>query len=179
MQVTAELREKAGRIKLVVFDVDGVLTDGSLYLGEDGNEFKAFNVKDGLGMVMLRQSGCQLAVITARRTSIVADRMATLGINHVYQGQDDKRMALLDLAKQLNLQPEAILYVGDDLIDLPAMRIAGLPVAVADAHAEVKQHALAITDANGGHGAAREVCEFVLSAQGRWQAILEDYLRTD
>ena len=170
MQLTPELRNLAERVRLAVFDVDGVLTDGSLYLGEDGNEYKAFNVRDGLGMVMLRKSGCHLAVITARSSSIVAERMQTLGINHIYQGQDDKEVAMLDLAKRLELNREQILYLGDDLIDLPAMQQAGLPVAVADAHPLVKQASLAITDAPGGHGAAREVCEFLMHAQDTFAA---------
>ncbi len=176
MKTSKKLLEKAAAIKLAVFDVDGVLTDGSLYLGENGNEYKAFNVRDGLGMVMLLDSGCKLAVITGRSSTIVAERMQALGIEHVYQGQDDKGAALLDLAGKLHIRPEEILYVGDDLIDLPAMSRVGLPIAVADAHPLVREKALAVTEAAGGRGAAREVCEFIMQAQGRLQARLENYL---
>ncbi|MDX1519330.1 MAG: 3-deoxy-manno-octulosonate-8-phosphatase KdsC [Gammaproteobacteria bacterium] len=176
MQTTDELQQLASRIRLAVFDVDGVLTDGSLYLGENGNEYKAFNVKDGHGMVMLRESGCYLAVITSRSSTIVAERMRSLGIEHVYQGQNDKRVALLDLSNKLEIEPGDILYVGDDVIDLPAMRRVGFPVAVADAHPLVKENALAVTEAIGGRGAVREVCEFILAAQGKLQAKLDQYL---
>ena len=176
MQTTDELQQLASRIRLAVFDVDGVLTDGSLYLGENGNEYKAFNVKDGHGMVMLRESGCYLAVITSRSSTIVAERMRSLGIEHVYQGQNDKRVALLDLSNKLEIEPGDILYVGDDVIDLPAMRRVGFPVAVADAHPLVKENALAVTEAIGGRGAVREVCEFILAAQGELQAKLDQYL---
>jgi len=177
METTAELREKAKDIKLAVFDVDGVLTDGSLYLGENGNEYKAFNVRDGLGMVMLKETGCHIAVITARSSTIVADRMQSLGIDHVYQGLNDKKVALLSLANKLGIDTGEILYVGDDLIDLPAMRQVGLPIAVADAHAIVKQHSLAVTQAEGGRGAVREVCEFIMSAQGSFQNKLEQFTK--
>lgn len=170
MRQTPELLARAKRIRLAVFDVDGVLTDGSLYLGENGNEYKAFNVRDGLGMVMLRKTGCHLAVITARSSSIVAERMQSLGINHVFQGQDDKKVAMLELVKHLDLQREQILYLGDDLVDLPAMQQSGFPVAVADAHPLVKEASLAITDAPGGRGAAREVCEFLMHAQDTFAA---------
>ncbi len=176
MQTTPELIALAREVKLAVFDVDGVLTDGSLYLGENGNEYKAFNVRDGLGLVMLRDSGCELAVITARSSTIVADRMQSLGINHVYQGQDDKRVALLGLMEKLDIQPSQVMYLGDDLIDLPAMKKVGLPIAVADAHARVKEMAAAVTEANGGRGAAREVCEFIMQAQGTFADRLQQYL---
>lgn len=177
METTAEVLKKAQDIKLAVFDVDGVLTDGYLYLGENGNEYKAFNVRDGLGMVMLKETGCHIAVITGRSSSIVADRMQSLGIDHVYQGQNDKQVALLSLANELGIDKGEILYVGDDLIDLPAMCQVGLPIAVADAHAVVKQHALAVTQAEGGRGAVREVCEFLMTAQGSFQNKLEQYTK--
>ena len=176
MKETPALMESARQIALAVFDVDGVLTDGSLYLGENGNEYKAFNVRDGLGMVMLKETGCHIAVITARSSSIVADRMQSLGIDHVYQGQNDKRVALLDLAKQLNIDLDKILYVGDDLVDLPAMQQIGLPIAVADAHPVVKENSAAVTEAAGGRGAVREVCEFIMRSQDTFQKHLGQYL---
>lgn len=179
MKTSNEIRDLAQKIKLAVFDVDGVLTDGSLYLGENGNEYKAFNVRDGLGLVMLKESGCQLAVITARSSSIVAERMQSLGIEHVYQGQNDKRIALLDLADKLKIKMQHIMYLGDDLIDLPAMSQVGLPLAVADAHDKVKEHSLGVTDACGGRGAAREVCEMIMVAQDTFNDRLDQYLLKD
>jgi 3-deoxy-D-manno-octulosonate 8-phosphate phosphatase (KDO 8-P phosphatase) len=167
---------KAQHIALVVFDVDGVLTDGGLILGEDGAEFKVFHVRDGQGLVMLRDSGCQVAVISARNSKIVAERMNSLGIEHVYQGQDDKGRALSGLMMKLGYDSRQTAYVGDDLLDLPAMKHAGLAIAVADAHPVVRGQAHWITTARGGHGAAREVCEFIMEAQGTLQAAVRRYL---
>jgi len=156
---------KAANIKLVVFDVDGVLTDGKLILGENGNEYKNFHVRDGHGLVMLGDSGCKIAVITARSSRIVAERMAALGIEYVYQGQSDKGEAMSRLMTKLNVSKDEVCYVGDDLIDLPAMGYAGLTIAVADAHPKVIEHADWTTANNGGNGAAREVCELIMQAQ--------------
>lgn len=173
-----DLIEKARHIKLAVFDVDGVLTDGGLILGEDGSEFKVFHVRDGQGLVMLRDSGCHVAVITARKSKIVAERMNSLGIEHVYQGQDDKGKALAGLLLKLGLDARQAAYTGDDLMDLPAMKCAGLAIAVADAHPVVKAQAHWVTAARGGHGAAREVCEFIMEAQGTLQTVIKKYLDT-
>lgn len=161
-----EVRDRARQITLAVFDVDGVLTDGGLILGDDGTEFKIFHVRDGLGMVMLRASGCRVAVITARSSPIVAERMKSLGIEHVYQGENDKGKALAGLMHQLGCDARQTAYVGDDLVDLPAMKRAGLAVAVADAHPAVREQAHWVTTARGGHGAVREVCELIMEAQG-------------
>ena len=171
-----DLVEKARHITLVVFDVDGVLTDGGLILGPDGSEFKIFNVRDGQGLVMLRDSGCRVAVITARNSKIVAERMNSLGIEHVYQGQNDKGRTLVELMQKLGLTARQTAYVGDDLLDLPAMKRAGLAIAVADAHPAVKAEAHWVTAARGGHGAAREVCEFIMETQGTLQPAIRTYL---
>ena len=171
-----DLIEKARHIALAVFDVDGVLTDGGLILGEDGAEFKIFHVRDGQGLVMLRDSGCRIAVITARNSKIVAERMNALGIEHVCQGQNDKGKALAGLMSKLGLEARQTAYVGDDLLDLPAMKRAGLAVAVADAHPVVRAQAHWVTAARGGHGAAREVCEFIMEAQGTLQATIRNHL---
>lgn len=172
-----EVRDRAERIRLVIFDVDGVLTDGGLILGESGNEYKIFNVRDGQGLVMLRDSGCKLAVITARSSKIVADRMRSLGIEYVFQGQNDKGAAISELMTNLQIRPEETAYVGDDFIDLPAMQKVGLAIAVADAHPVVQQHAHWTTTARGGRGAAREVCEFILEAQDKLSDIIRGYLQ--
>ena len=168
---------KAEKIKLVIFDVDGVLTDGGLILGEDGNEYKIFNVKDGHGMVMLQNTGCKIAVITARTSKIVADRMTALGIEFVYQGQNDKGNTVKKLLDKLEVTREQTAYVGDDFIDLPAMRQTGLSIAVADAHPRVIELADWTTSAAGGHGAAREVCELIMRSQGTLEKQIQQYLQ--
>ena len=155
----------AAGIKLAIFDVDGVLTDGRLILGEDGNEYKAFHVRDGHGLIMLAELGCEIAVVTARSSGIVAERMAALGIKYVYQGEQDKGGRVIKLLAEFELRPEQVAYTGDDVIDLPAMSRVGLPIAVADAHAEVRKFAAWTTEASGGQGAVREVCELILQAQ--------------
>ena len=172
------LSETAANIKLVVFDVDGVLTDGKLILGENGNEYKSFHVRDGHGIVMLMETGCNVAVITARSSKIVAERMSSLGIKYIYQGEKDKGKAIKNLFDQSGLMPSEIAYVGDDIIDLPAMDKVALPIAVADAHPEVRKIAKFITKNNGGQGAAREVCELIMIAQDNFKKIIESYLIT-
>lgn len=165
-----DILAKAAQIKLVVFDVDGVLTDGSLYLGDDGQEYKAFHSRDGLGMKMLKASGVEIAIITARSSNVVAHRMRSLGIEHVYQGRLDKLAAFEDLLEKLSLQTAQVAYAGDDVVDLPVLRRAGLAIAVQDAHTLVKQHAHWQTPHNGGRGAARDVCELIMEAQGTLDA---------
>ena len=170
--------EKAVNIKLAVFDVDGVLTDGKLILGESGDEYKSFHVRDGHGLVMLLETGCKIAVITARSSNIVAERMASLGIKYVFQGEKDKGLRLLKLIKDLGLERHQVAYVGDDVIDLPAMINVGLPIAVADAHPEVKNNADWVTENRGGQGAVREVCELIMRAQGKFEDRIKAYLST-
>jgi len=172
-----DILEKAAQVKLVIFDVDGVLTDGSLYLGDDGQEYKAFNSLDGHGMVMLQQTGVQIGIITGRTSKVVEIRMNSLGIQHLYQGQRDKRPAYSELKDHLALDDNQIAYVGDDVVDLPVMSRVGLAIAVQDAHAFAKQHAHWITASAGGKGAAREVCELIMEAQGNLHSHLESYLR--
>jgi 3-deoxy-D-manno-octulosonate 8-phosphate phosphatase (KDO 8-P phosphatase) len=171
-----EILNRANPIRAVIFDVDGVLTDGSLFLGDDGQEYKAFNSRDGHGMVMLRDSGVLLGVITGRRSEVVRIRMESLGINHVYQGRRDKLPAYSELKQALGLDDSQLAYVGDDVVDLPILRRVGLAIAVADAHPLVIEHAHWCTQAPGGRGAAREVCELVLRAQGKLDAALARYL---
>jgi 3-deoxy-D-manno-octulosonate 8-phosphate phosphatase (KDO 8-P phosphatase) len=168
--------EKASRIRLVVFDVDGVLTDGRLYLGDDGQEYKAFHSRDGHGMKMLKESGVEIGIITGRTSQVVEHRMASLGIEHVYQGQRDKLPAFLNLLAELGLTAEGVAYVGDDVVDLPILVRAGLAIAVADAHPLVTRHAHWQTPHPGGRGAARDVCELILEAQGVLEGLLQRYV---
>lgn len=171
-----DIIEKAKHIRLVIFDVDGVLTNGSLFIGDDGQEYKAFNSLDGHGMRMLQDTGVQIGIITGRSSEVVRIRMESLGINHVYQGRREKLPAYQDLKQKLALKDEQIAYVGDDVVDLPVMTRVGLAIAVQDAHSFTKQHAHWITPAVGGHGAARDVCELLMDAQGKLQAALNKYL---
>ena len=168
--------KNAVNIKLIVFDVDGVLTDGKLILGENGNEYKSFYVRDGQGLVMLLKTECNVAVITARTSNIVAERMASLGIKYIYQGEKNKGAALIKLIDQLNITLTEVAYVGDDVIDLPAMSKVALPIAVADAHPEVKKLAKFITENNGGKGAVREICELIMTAQNNFDKQIKEYL---
>ncbi len=169
------ISEKLKRIRLVIFDVDGVLTDGSLIMGDDGQEYKAFNAKDGHGMRMLQDSGVEIGIISARKSRVVAHRMQNLGIKHVYQGQRDKLQAFADLKKRLQLESDQIAYVGDDLLDLCIMREVGLAIAVQDASKAVVEQADWQTTAPGGKGAAREVCEKIMQAHNTLDDILAKY----
>ncbi len=168
---------KAARIKLAIFDVDGVLTDGSLYFGSGGQEFKVFNTRDGHGMRMLQHYGIEIAIITGRQSEAVEQRMRDLEIQHVYQGQREKTPVYQQLLDTLQLEPSQTAYVGDDVVDLGIMKLAGLGIAVKDAHPFVRQHADWITHARGGHGAVREVCELLLQAHGLLDKAIEYYLR--
>ena len=171
-----DIYRKAEGIRLIIFDVDGVLTDGSLYIGDDGQEYKAFHSKDGHGMVMLQHTGVQIAIITGRTSEVVRIRMASLGIEHVYQGKREKLPAYEELKAATGLRDEQIAYVGDDVVDLPVMTRVGLSIAVQDAHTLTKQHAHWVTPSGGGRGAAREVCELIMDAQGRLQGLLDTYI---
>lgn len=171
-----EIYTKAKAVKLVIFDVDGVLTDGGLFLGDDGQEYKSFHSRDGHGMKMLQHTGVVIGIITGRTSEVVRLRMQSLGVKHVYQGKKAKLPAYIDLRDKLALSDEQVAYVGDDVVDLPIMRRVGLAIAVQDAHPVVVRHAHWQTPHGGGKGAGRDVCEMVMEAQGTLQASLEDYL---
>jgi 3-deoxy-D-manno-octulosonate 8-phosphate phosphatase (KDO 8-P phosphatase) len=171
-----EVYHKARDIRLVIFDVDGVLTDGGLFLGDNGQEYKTFHSRDGHGMIMLQQTGVKIAIITGRGSEVVRLRMTNLGIEHIYQGHRDKRPPYRELKSSLGLKDAQIAYVGDDVVDLPVMRQVGLAIAVQDAHPLVKHHAHWQTTHKGGRGAAREVCEMIMEAQGTLSPLLERYL---
>lgn len=172
-----DILERAAQVKLVIFDVDGVLTDGSLFLGDDGLEYKAFNSRDGHGMKMLQQAGVIVAIITGRTSKVVEYRMKSLGIEHIYQGQHDKRIAFAKLLKKLKLSTDEVAYVGDDVVDLPVMSKVGLAIAVQDAHSMVLKHAHWQTPSCGGRGAGRDVCEMLMEARGVLQTELDSYLQ--
>jgi 3-deoxy-D-manno-octulosonate 8-phosphate phosphatase (KDO 8-P phosphatase) len=173
----AAIRERAARVKLVIFDVDGVLTDGKLIYAEDGHELKAFHVHDGLGLKRLLANHIEVAVITARLSRIVTERMADLGVAHVYQGQDDKLACFEQLLGALKLEAEETAYAGDDLPDLAVMQRVGFSVAVANAHPWVRERAHWRTRLAGGAGAAREVADLILAAQGRAEAEIAAFER--
>ncbi|MDX1697189.1 MAG: 3-deoxy-manno-octulosonate-8-phosphatase KdsC [Thiohalobacterales bacterium] len=171
-----DILDKASRIRLVIFDVDGVLTDGSLFLGDDGQEYKAFNSRDGHGIKMLQQHGVIVGIITGRTSKVVEYRMENLGITHVYQGKLQKLPAFEELIAKLDISPEETAYVGDDVVDLPVMRRAGLAIAVHDAHPLVLKHSHWQTPSAGGRGAARDVCEMLMEAKGVLKMEMDSYL---
>ena len=170
-----EAIQKARNIKLLVLDVDGVLTDGRLWYGNSGEELKAFNIHDGLGIKLLQRAGVDVAIITGKTSQLVTRRGTELGIKHIVQGREDKLIALRALATELNLALEKIAYVGDDLPDLSAIAAVGLGIAVANAMPYVAQHAAYKTVRSGGDGAVREICDLILQAQGKLEAVLERY----
>ena len=171
------LVEKAKNVRLVISDVDGVLTSGTLFYGPSGSEMKDFNVHDGIGMRILRESGVQLAIITAKTSHAVEQRMRDLNIEHVYQGQSDKLVAYEELKQKLNVTDAEIAYIADDLPDLPLLLRVGLPVSVPNAPKIVHEHVALVTRAHGGKGAMRELCEIIMKAQGTYHAAIEAYLQ--
>ncbi|NNN99160.1 3-deoxy-manno-octulosonate-8-phosphatase KdsC [Vibrio sp. B1-2] len=156
----------AKQIKLLICDVDGVFSDGLVYMGNQGEELKTFHTRDGYGIKSLMNAGIEVAIITGRQSKIVENRMAVLGITLVYQGQDDKVKAYNDICRQLNIAPEHTGYIGDDLIDWPVMEKVALKVCVADGHPLLVKRANYVTHIKGGHGAVREVCDLILQARG-------------
>lgn len=171
-----EAQKKAQAIRLLVTDIDGVMTDGTLYFSNQGDEIKGFSVADGLGVKMLQSQGIEVAIITGRRSELLIRRAENLGIRHLIQGRDDKFQALSELLPSLGIEPQQTAYIGDDLQDLAAIRGVGLGMTVANGHSFVAEHADWQSQAAGGQGAFREAAEFILQAQGKLQAILESYL---
>ncbi|NIF49309.1 3-deoxy-manno-octulosonate-8-phosphatase KdsC [Enterobacter sp. Ap-1006] len=165
--VSAQVIAKAKEIRLLILDVDGVMSDGLIYMGNSGEELKAFNVRDGYGIRCALTSGIEVAIITGRKAKLLEDRCETLGITHLYQGQSDKLVAFHDLLSKVALSPDQVAYIGDDLIDWPVMERVGLSVAVADAHPLLTPKVDYVTRISGGRGAVREICDLLLMAQGR------------
>ncbi|MCC6503119.1 MAG: HAD-IIIA family hydrolase [Deltaproteobacteria bacterium] len=175
-EVSRELASKIMSVKLVVFDVDGVLTDGRIIFSNSGEETKLFDVKDGHGIKLLMRSGIDVAIITARESEVVRRRAKDLGITHVFQGMKDKRMALEELVKTSGITPAEMAYMGDDIIDLPVLKRVAFSAAVADAVAEVRERVDFVSKRPGGRGAARELAELVLKVQGKWDEVMKAYL---
>ncbi|MFP2506356.1 MULTISPECIES: 3-deoxy-manno-octulosonate-8-phosphatase KdsC [Buttiauxella] len=165
--VSTRVMEQAANVRLLILDVDGVMSDGLIYMGNSGEELKAFNVRDGYGIRCALTSDIEVAIITGRKAKLLEDRCETLGITHLYQGQSDKLLAFQDLLDKLAIPAEQVAYVGDDLIDWPVMAKVGLSVAVADAHPLLIPRADYVTRIAGGRGAVREVCDLLLLAQGK------------
>ncbi|MDH3514387.1 MAG: 3-deoxy-manno-octulosonate-8-phosphatase KdsC [Gammaproteobacteria bacterium] len=175
-EVKPEVMRLAAKVKLLLFDVDGVLTDGRLVIGDDGLEFKAFNSRDGHGIKMLQANGISVGIITGRTSDVVKHRVKDLKIKHVHQGCKEKLPVYQKLIKKLKLKPEQTAFVGDDVVDLPIMLRVGLAVSVQNAHPLVKQHAHWVTPSIGGYCAAREVCDMLLHAHGLYHTEMQRYL---
>ena len=161
----ADVFTKASKIKLLICDIDGVFSDGRIYLGNDGEELKAFHTKDGFGIKSLINTGVQVAVITGRNSSIVENRMKSLTVQHIYQGQEDKIIAFNELKQKLGLDHDEIAYIGDDSPDIPVMKLVGFAVATNDAHPLVKRIADYKTSMLGGFGAVRELTDLIMLSQ--------------
>ena len=173
-----ELQEIAKGIKLLILDVDGVLTDGSIILDNEGNEHKIFNVRDGHGIKMLIRAGIQVALITGRSSKVVERRAKELGITEVYQKSYNKAVAFDHIIGHYGLTEREVAYVGDDIVDIPVFKRVGMPIAVSDAMEDAKQYAMMITENRGGRGAVREICDFLLREKGLWETATQDYFET-
>jgi 3-deoxy-D-manno-octulosonate 8-phosphate phosphatase (KDO 8-P phosphatase) len=175
--MTADAIDRARRIRLIAFDIDGVMTDGTLFLGDDGQEYKGFNSLDGHGLKMLKGTGVELAIITGRSSKVVENRALNLGIDIVHQGAHDKLAVYEALCRELGLACEETAYMGDDVVDLPVMRRAGLAITVPAAPDLVKAYSHVVTRREAGRGAVREACEFLMRAQGTLDAALAPFLK--
>jgi len=169
-----DIKERAKKVRLLLLDVDGVLTDGRIIIGNYGDEIKNFNVNDGLGIILLRRAGIKTAIITAKNSRIVKSRAKHLKIDKVYENHYKIR-SIKNILRRFRVKTEEICFMGDDIIDLPVLRRVGLAVAVPNAIREVKDVAHYITENFGGKGAVREICEIILKAQGKWEHVTKKY----
>jgi 3-deoxy-D-manno-octulosonate 8-phosphate phosphatase (KDO 8-P phosphatase) len=174
-RITAAVRKKAGRIKLLLLDVDGVLTDGRILVDHRGSEIKSFDVRDGQGIRLLQRAGIQVGIVSGRSSTAVKHRAKELGIKLVYQGADDKLVAYEKIKRVTGLSDLEVAYVGDDLVDLPLLRRVGLAITVNDCWADLKPACNYVAQSDGGKGAVREVTEFLLKAQSKWRTISQAY----
>ena len=173
--MTPDLSQRARQVRLALFDVDGVMTDGTLFVSGQGESFKPFNILDGLGLKSLKSSGVATGILTGRSSAAVSTRAGELDIDHLIQGANDKLRAYVDLQQQLGLDDEHICYMGDDLPDLPVLRRCGLALSPPGAVDEVRSEVHFVTRMRGGKGAVREACELIMRAQGSWDAHVEPY----
>ncbi len=170
--------EAAGKIKLLILDVDGVLTDGGIILDNEGNELKSFHVRDGHGIKLLIRKGVDVAIITGRHSRVVERRAHELGVKEIHQKCFNKVIAYEEIKGKFALQDEEIAYIGDDVVDIPLLRRVGLPVTVADASEDVRAFSMIVTKNRGGRGAVREITDLILKAKGFWEGIINDYIKT-
>jgi 3-deoxy-D-manno-octulosonate 8-phosphate phosphatase (KDO 8-P phosphatase) len=168
--------ERAARVKLMIFDVDGILTDGSLHFSADGELIKTFNVLDGHGIKLLQQSGVTTAIISARKSPAVARRAVDLGIHYLHQGSHDKRATFEELLAETGITADACGFIGDDVIDLPILLRVGFAASVPNGHPDVQARVHYVSNAAGGRGAVREICDFILRAQNKYESMLASYL---
>jgi 3-deoxy-D-manno-octulosonate 8-phosphate phosphatase (KDO 8-P phosphatase) len=173
--VSKEVRARAARVRLLILDVDGVLTDGRIIMDHEGREIKAFHVRDGHGLRLLREAGIEVAILTGRSSPVVQKRADDLGILWVRQGVHDKVGVYQEIAREVGITDEEVCFVGDDVVDIPLLRRVGIPIVVGDGAPEAKRFACYVTHSCGGKGAVREVCDLILQAQGKWEAVLRRY----
>ena len=176
--MNAAVQQRAARIKLLLMDCDGVLTDGRIWLFENGEEQKGFHTRDGLGIDLWHRAGLRSGIISGRTSSAVETRARTLGMSFLVQGHENKVNAFAETLAQAGVTNGEVAYIGDDLNDVPLMMQAGLGVAVADAAFETRERAHYVTKALGGFGAVREVIELILKSQGRWDELIKAYMQT-
>lgn len=176
-QGTSKAVQQAARVALMGFDVDGVLTDGTLYYSAQGDEIKAFSSLDGHGLKMLQQAGVAVAIISGRSSRALELRAANLGISELHMGIEDKRGRMAEIAARHGIDLAQTGYMGDDVVDLPVLRACGFSASVADGHDEVRARVDFVAGKSGGHGAVREVCDLILRAQGKWDAAMAEYLK--
>jgi 3-deoxy-D-manno-octulosonate 8-phosphate phosphatase (KDO 8-P phosphatase) len=173
--ISKGVQERAAKVKLLVLDVDGVLTDGRIIMDHKGREIKAFNVRDGHGLRLLKEAGIEVAILTGRSSPVVQKRADDLGILWVRQGIHDKVGAYQEIARKMGITDDEACFIGDDLVDIPLLKRVGIPIVVGDGAPEAKRFARYVTQSSGGKGAVREVCDLLLQTQGKWEAVLRRY----
>lgn len=176
--MSIEVLDRAKKITLLILDVDGVLTDGKVYYGNYGDELQSFNVQDGMGMVLWHQAGLQSVIVSGRRSGMVRRRAKEMRITQVFQSATDKEKIYLEVLQNMGKSDEEVCFVGDDLVDVPLLRRSGLAVTVPNAAAGVKESAHYVTEHAGGNGAVREVVDLLLRANGKWEKVTRDFLRS-
>ena len=173
--ISKETLARAGKVRMILLDSDGVLTDGAITISSDGGEIRSFHVHDGFGIRLARHAGLTLGIISGRASPVLEKRAAELGIEQVYQGAKDKMQPFMEILEKLGLEPSEVAYVGDDLVDLPVMRLVGFSATVADASDDIKPYVDLVTSRPGGRGAVREVCDFLLKQSSLWTSVTSRY----